>query len=140
MGNKKQLTAVIALIKNKEGKILLQQRNDPAIATAHGKWEFPGGKIDFGESPEEALIRECQEEIGCDVLIKKILPQIQSKVWARAGGNQIHVIVMCYEAQIVSGNPRPMDQEVSDVNWFTKQEIKKLDTLVGIEDFIDLLK
>ena len=140
MESEKQLIAAVALIKNKDGKILLQQRNDPSIAAAHGKWELPGGKVEYNENPKDAAVRECKEEIGCDVLIKKILPKIQSKVWARAGGNQIHVIVMCYEAQIVSGNPRPMDQEVSDVNWFTKQEIKKLDTLVGIEDFIDLLK
>lgn len=57
------LVAAVALI-DPEGRVLLAQR--PAGKPMEGLWEFPGGKIDPGESPEEALIRELQEELGID--------------------------------------------------------------------------
>ncbi|MBT6691539.1 NUDIX domain-containing protein [Candidatus Parcubacteria bacterium] len=139
MESEKQLIAAVALIKNKDGKILLQQRNDPSIAAAHGKWELPGGKVEYNENPKDAAVRECKEEIGCDVLIKRIMPEIQSRIWTRSNGEECHVLVVCYEAEIVTGNPQPMDEEVSDVRWFLKSEIEELDTLVGIEDFIKML-
>ncbi|MEK9173722.1 MAG: NUDIX domain-containing protein, partial [Patescibacteria group bacterium] len=71
---------VIGLIKNEKGEILLQKRLDPLIPAAHEKWEFPGGRIDFGESPEEALIRETREEVGCGIRIQQLLPLVQSPV------------------------------------------------------------
>src|SRR3989344_3471203 len=54
------LLIVTAIIRNAEGKILLQKRVDPDIPAADGKWETPGGKIKPGETPEEAIIRECR--------------------------------------------------------------------------------
>lgn len=57
------LVAAVALI-DVDGRILLAQR--PEGKSMAGLWEFPGGKIEVGETPEEALIRELQEELGID--------------------------------------------------------------------------
>jgi 8-oxo-dGTP diphosphatase len=135
--NKRQITVAIALIKDGEGRILLQQRLDPLIPDAHEKWEFPGGRIDYGESPEDTVIRECQEEIGCQIKINKLSPKVQSSVWGRADSKEQHVIILCYEAEIINGTPTPMDKKVSEVRWFFEDEIVGLDLLRGIREFIN---
>ena len=58
------LVAAVALV-DADGRVLLAQR--PAGKPMAGLWEFPGGKVDPGETPEAALIRELQEELGIDV-------------------------------------------------------------------------
>ena len=139
MKAQKQLTVAIGLIRDGSGKILLQKRLDPEIPEAHKKWEFPGGRIDFGESAEETVVRECREEVGCEVAVKRLLPHIGSKVWSRTDGVDWHVIVLCYEMSFISGTPRPSDKKVSEVAWFSREEIRGLDTLPGIVDFVSLL-
>jgi 8-oxo-dGTP diphosphatase len=62
---------VAAGIIEKEGKILLARRL-PSDSLA-GKWEFPGGKIEAGETPEECLVRELQEELGLEVVLQRFL-------------------------------------------------------------------
>ena len=61
---KKQLTIVVAIINNAKGEILFAKRNEPETPEIHNMWEFPGGKIEFGEDPEEAVVREVAEETG----------------------------------------------------------------------------
>ncbi|OHA00350.1 MAG: hypothetical protein A3C11_00645 [Candidatus Sungbacteria bacterium RIFCSPHIGHO2_02_FULL_49_12] len=138
MDEKRQITVVVGLIKNEKGKILLQKRVDPLIPDAHEKWEFPGGRIDFGESPVQALERECKEEIGCEITVLRLLPTVQSPIWTRTDNKSQQVFVLCYEAHIVNGTPHPLDKKVSEVGWFSKEEIQNMDTLLGIKDFISM--
>lgn len=62
---------VVAAVVQHEGKFLLTRR--PPRAHLEGLWEFPGGKIEEGESPEDALVRECSEECAIDVVVHDIL-------------------------------------------------------------------
>lgn len=62
---------VVAAVVQHEGKFLLTRR--PPRAHLEGLWEFPGGKIEEGESPDEALVRECIEECAIDVVVHDIL-------------------------------------------------------------------
>ncbi|MEK7542101.1 MAG: NUDIX hydrolase [Patescibacteria group bacterium] len=135
----KQKVVVIALIRNEEGKILLQKRVDVLNLEANGKWEFPGGVVEFGEMPEQAVIRECQEEIGCKIKIVRLLPYLHAKVWERRDSEMVQVFVSCFEAQIVSGIPKASESEVSEVQWYTKEEVMTLDVLPGTNEFISLL-
>jgi len=139
--NKKQSTVVIALIQNAEGKIFLQKRLDPLIPEAHEKWEFPGGGIDYGESPEEAVKRECLEEMGCEIRIKRLLPSIQSSVWSRTDGREQHALIICYQAELIKGEPKPfLDAEVAEIKWCFKEEILNgTDMLRGIKEYVELL-
>ena len=61
------LVAAVSLV-DIDGRVLIAQR--PEGKAMAGLWEFPGGKVDDGETPEEALIRELQEELGIDVTVK----------------------------------------------------------------------
>lgn len=65
---KKSVTVVAAIIEN-GGKILCVQRGAHRLPYISGKWEFPGGKIELGETPEAALIREIQEELHLTIRV-----------------------------------------------------------------------
>lgn len=136
--NKRQIFAVIGIIEDREGRILLQKRVEPTIPEADGKWEFPGGAIEYGESPEDALVRECMEETGCEIMVKRLLPMIQSPIWETTAGEERHVLVVCFVAEYVSGTPTRGDEKVSEIRWFGKEEIAGLDTLKGIKEFLEL--
>ncbi len=66
------LFVVAAALTNESGEILLQKR--PAGAQMAELWEFPGGKVDAGESPESALVRELREELGIQVNAESLTP------------------------------------------------------------------
>ena len=137
--NEKQKVVVIALIKNSAGQILLQKRRDAINAGADGKWEFPGGLVDFGEAPEEAIVRECKEEIGCKIEVVRLLPYLHTKVWQRANGELVQAFVSCFEARIADGVLQSLDGASSAVQWYTKEEALALDTLPGIKEFVELV-
>ena len=63
---------VVCAVIECDGKLLLAQR--PAHKHLPLKWEFPGGKVEPGEDPAAAIIREIREELGCDVVITRALP------------------------------------------------------------------
>jgi len=123
---KKQKVIAVALIRNAEGKILVQKRIDPLIPEADGKWEFPGGAVEFGETSSQAAEREVREETGCDIEIVRLLPFAHSRIWQRTDGEVIQVFVWCFEARHVAGEPKPLDKKVSEVQWHSKEEIMTL--------------
>ena len=119
--------------------MLLRKRLDPLIPEADEKWELPGGRVEYGENPEETAKREFIEEVGCEIRIKKLIPFAQSSVWARTDSKEQQVIVLCYEAEIINGTPSVQDKKVAEVAWFSKEEILSLDILRGINKFIELV-
>ena len=67
-----EIIPVVAAVIIREGRYLVAQR--PPNKHLALKWEFPGGKVEKGESPDAALLREIREELGCPLLILKALP------------------------------------------------------------------
>ncbi len=132
----KQFFIVKSLIINEEGKILLVKRDRKWHKEAHGKWEFPGGKIDFGETPEEACIREAREESGMDVKIDSLLPKIHTGGWIYPD-RETQQILICYKCIPINGEISLEDHGVSDVKWFELDEIYKLDCLPSTTKFLD---
>ncbi len=132
-----QLVVSVGVIVNKKGEILLGLRNQPELIEEHNKWEFPGGGIEFGESPEEALIREVKEETGLKVEIVRLLPKVYNNVWNRVDGF-INVIIIAFECKIVSGMVKPGDPEVGELKFFKPEEIDYTKCLPKTKEIITL--
>lgn len=95
-----------------DGRVLACERAEPPEMA--GKWEFPGGKVEPGESDVEALIRECDEELGVPV---EVGPQVGPDVPV-PGGRRLRV----YLATLV-GDARPRALEHSALRWLAADEL-----------------
>jgi 8-oxo-dGTP diphosphatase len=105
----------VALV-DADGRVLLQQR--PAGKALAGLWEFPGGKIEPGEAPEAALIRELGEELGIDVHASCLAPATFAS--ADAGGNR-HMLLMLYICRKWHGIPRALEADA--LKWVRPAEM-----------------
>ncbi|MGA3150646.1 MAG: NUDIX hydrolase [Candidatus Saccharimonadales bacterium] len=106
------------VITDERGRVLLLHRNNGK----HTHWEIPGGKIDRGESAEEAAIREIKEELDVDVVIER---KFGEKEFKMEDSTQMHHT--WYLAQIVSGKPRIAEpQTFDDLRYFYIEELTKI--------------
>ena len=124
-------TVVAAALVDKAGRILLQQRA-PGRAMA-GLWEFPGGKVEPGELPEAALVRELREELGIDVEDASLAPAC----FASAAVGERHMILLLYLCRQWRGTPRPLD--ASALNWLRPAEMIAAEMPPADRPLIDLL-
>jgi mutator protein MutT len=101
-----------ALILNESGEVLLLLRKRPPEANC---WTIPGGAVEWFETREEALRRECREEVGIDVVIRGFLTVVDHIV----ATDHSHWVSCEYLAAIVAGEPAAQDiAEVEQVRWF----------------------
>ena len=94
------LPVVAVALVDGDGRVLLQQR-PPGKAMA-GLWEFPGGKVEPGETPEAALLRELREELGIDVAESCIAPL----TFASHGYERFHLLMPLYVCRKWRGQPQ----------------------------------
>lgn len=104
------------MIRGQDGRYLLARR----LPGSHleGLWEFPGGGVEDGESPEEALVRELKEELG--VQIRVLSPR--TFAWHREPGKT--VLLLFYDAELEKGQPRGLQGQ--EVGWFAPVELPTL--------------
>ncbi len=108
------LVAAVALI-DADGRVLLAQR--PEGKSLAGLWEFPGGKVDPGETPEQALIRELQEELGIDTWASCLAPL----TFASHSYEDFHLLMPLYACRRWNGIPVP--REGQKLAWARAQEL-----------------
>jgi 8-oxo-dGTP diphosphatase len=96
------LVAAVALI-DAEGRVLLAQR--PEGKSLAGLWEFPGGKVEQGESPEAALIRELREELGIDTWQSCLAPL----TFASHAYENFHLLMPLFACRRWQGIPEPRE-------------------------------
>ena len=107
-----------------EGRILLVRASD--LTEVPGRWFLPGGGVDHGEHPLDALRREVKEETGLDAHIGELLG-VLSDVRARRNGTQHHSIRLIYRLEELSGNLRDETEGSSDLAaWFALDEARSL--------------
>lgn len=116
-----------AIIVNKDGKVLLSRRGEKA-KNERGKWEFPGGSVEFGDTMKDTIIREMEEELGITIETIQHLPPIDHII---PEDNQ-HWVTSTFISRIVEGVPTIMEPEkCSDVKWFSLDELKLLDLSIA---------
>jgi 8-oxo-dGTP diphosphatase len=130
----KQLTVFVGIcIKNK--KLLMTQRFDPDCPEAHLKWELPGGKCEFGETPEEAIIREFREETGVAVDAVSLYPLVYTHYWNYRDATQ-QTFVFVYKCKFLKNLVRQPDKKIRDVQWIPLSNVLKYDLLQGTETIL----
>ncbi|MCX6780547.1 MAG: NUDIX domain-containing protein [Candidatus Magasanikbacteria bacterium] len=125
---KRQIFVALSLIINERGEILMGKRHDPKNFGMHGRWEFPGGKVEFGEHPEKTVVREAQEEVALTIAVDQIL-NIYS--WFHPNRPHIQVVLMVYITHPTksSEQAKPNCREVSEVAWKTIDEALKMNVI-----------
>src|SRR3989339_1980272 len=117
MNQKQTVIAVLGVIINSKKEVLLSLRNDPVNIKADQKWEIPGGKIEFGETASECLIREMKEETGYVVQPKEIVQCIWSNIWELSDGLMVQAILIPFLCQIIGGTEKAQAKEISQLKW-----------------------
>lgn len=116
-----------------DGRVLGAQRAEPAAL--RGLWEFPGGKVDPGETPEEALVRECREELGAAI---RVLDQIGADAPFPPSPDRRHTrpaVLRLLRAELVGGEPRALEH--LSLRWLSGSELHTLHWLPADVPFLD---
>ena len=111
----KTLLLVAVALLDKDGRILLSKR--PEGKKLAGLWEFPGGKVDPGETPERALIRELQEELGIDTRASCLAPI----GFASHAYEEFHLLMPLYVCRVWQGTPQ--GREGQELAWVRPQRL-----------------
>jgi len=132
----KIITAALGLPISKDGKkVLLTQRHAPGNPAWHHKWQLAGGGLDFGETMEEAVLREMHEELHVKAKIIHPYPIVKTSIWYAQESDEkmdTHVILITYLVTIGDQIPdlsHDPDWETAAFDWFTLEEARKLDNL-----------
>ena len=112
----KKIIHVVAAAIEKDGKFFCAQR--PEGKSLGGFWEFPGGKLEAGESPEQALVREIREELNSEI---EIISYINEASYDYDFGT---VVMKTYHAKLLSGKLELLEHQNS--TWLPPHELKSL--------------
>lgn len=150
MTKNKIIVAALGLPVSKDGKkVLLTQRHAPGNPAWHLKWQIAGGGVDFGETMEEAVVREMYEELYVKTKIIHPYPIVKTSIWYAAESDEkmdTHVILIAYLVDIGDQVPdlsHDPDWETADYGWFNLAEAQNLDflplTLRVVEEAFQLI-
>lgn len=123
------MVQVAAALIKKDGKFLICQR--PAYKTRGLLWEFVGGKLEKGESKEQALIRECKEELDITVKPKGVFMELVHEY------PDMTVELTVFNANIESGEITLLEH--NDAKWITPDEIVQYDFCPADKDILDAI-
>ena len=121
---------VVAAVAERDGRIMICQRR-PGVHNAL-KWELPGGQLELGESPEEALARELREELGVEAAVGRVRDVVFHRYADR------DVLLLFYGCRILEGEPAALD--CRDVRWVRPQELEGFDFAEADRAFVERMK
>ena len=114
----KQIEVVAAIIRDKDGRIFATQRG---YGDYKDGWEFPGGKMEPGESPEQALKREIWEELETEIIVEWLVKTVE---WDYP---QFHLTMHCYWCHVNSGSLTLKEHEAA--RWLSPDQLDNVDWL-----------
>lgn len=134
---KKTIFVFKGIVFNKNNEILIDNRKEKRLEGADGKWELPGGKIEFGETPEQTVQREVYEETGYNVQVKEIIPYSNVSIWEYKECIQ-HTIVFSYICELKDTNHTDItDNGINEYRWINYTELENYDFLPGAKEAIE---
>ena len=110
------IPVAVGIARDPMGRLLVGQR--PACKNYPGKWEFPGGKVEAGETPEAALIRELQEELGIDTWASCLAPL----TFASHAYDDFHLLMPLFACRKWNGTPQA--REGQTLKWVRANALK----------------
>ena len=128
MENRKTIKVVAAIIREGD-RIFATQRG---YGDFKGGWEFPGGKIEEGETPQEALVREIKEELEIEIEVGELIDTIEYDY------PTFHLSMDCFWAELVSGDVVLKEHEAA--KWLTKETLDSVEWLPADITLIEQIK
>ena len=125
----KQIEVVAAIIHDNKGRIFVTQRG---YGEYKDWWEFPGGKMEAGETPEEALKREIWEELETRIVVERFVETVE---WDYPA---FHLTMHCYLCHVESGHLELKEHEAA--KWLRKDELESVNWLPADWDLVRKLK
>lgn len=120
---------VVAAIILKDNKIFATQRG---YGEFRGGWEFPGGKVEEGESPENAIVREIKEELDTGIEVNEYFDTVEYDY------PTFHLSMKCYICSVLEGKLELLEHEAS--KWLDKDSLESVDWLPADLGLVDKLK
>lgn len=117
--SRRVVPVVCAVLADAAGRLLVAQR--PANKHLALKWEFAGGKVESGETPEHALVREIREELGAMIHVVRPLPRF------RHDYGDVVIDMFPFICALAPGSPEPAPHEHVALRWVTIEELRTLD-------------
>ena len=150
----KQIEVVAAIIHDDEGRIFATQRG---YGDYKDGWEFPGGKMEAGETPEEALKREIWEELETRIVVERLVQTVEwdypnlasGRAWSRTEEPKqalvssrstvaFHLTMHCFWCHVESGSLTLKEHEAA--RWLSKEQLDSVDWLPADEIIVEVLK
>ncbi|UTW52980.1 (deoxy)nucleoside triphosphate pyrophosphohydrolase [bacterium SCSIO 12827] len=131
-GDVRTVIVVAAVLVDIDGRVLVAQR--PEGKAMAGLWEFPGGKLEVGELPETALVRELKEELGIDLTESCLAPL----TFASHLYEDFHLLMPVYVARQWKGEPRGLDGQA--LKWVQPVKLRDLAMPPADEPLVALIR
>jgi 8-oxo-dGTP diphosphatase len=125
-----------AIISNPEGKVFLAKRGKQA-RNESGKWEFPGGGVEFGETLEHALMREVMEEYGFEVEVQELLDVVNHLI----PDEEQHWVSPTFLCRYKCGSPRIREPHKCDeIGWFELDRVPEREMTIASKKSLESLR
>jgi 8-oxo-dGTP diphosphatase len=116
----------------REGRVLIGER---LVEPAKGLFSFPGGRVELGETLEEAALRELMEEVGVKAEIAGFIGHVETVVRGNAGEVLFHAVVCAFAARWLAGEPTS-SSEIGQTIWARPEDVKRWPTTKGLAGIV----
>ncbi len=127
--DEEKITRVVAALIWDKGRFMICQR--PKHKTRGLLWEFVGGKVEAGESPEQALIRECREELDVGIQVNDVFTEVTHRY------PDLLISLTLFNAEITEGEPKLLEHNA--IKWITPDEIPEYDFCPADRDILKMI-